>query len=567
MDFNLFDTLTLIGALGFFIYGMKVMSEGIQKAAGSKLRQILGAMTQNRYFGVLTGFLITALVQSSSATTVMTVSFVNAGLLSLMESAGVMMGANIGTTVTAWMISIFGFKVKIAAITLPIIAIAFPMLFSKRSRTKSLAEFLIGFALLFMGLDALKTSVPDLKNNPQVLAFLSGYTDMGYLSSIMFIGIGALVTIIIQSSSASMALTLVMCNSGWIPLETAAAMVLGENIGTTITAELASLVGNVHAKRSARIHSLFNIIGVTWMIFLMPLYIEQIVKLVVWSGMNSPYDDPESIPIALSYFHTAFNASNVLLLIWFVPNLVQLATKTVPSKGDNDEQFHLEYLGTGPSSTSELSMVEANREVIKLGKLIHKMSDLIPKVLFETDKKKFNKMIESFQKYEDIADRMEVEISTYLLKASEGEISDQSTLELRAMLAIITDLERVADLCYEMSRLLERKAENKIYFTPEQRNNLIAMYKLLEVAIVNMEQSIKLEDPTIPTQKAKEIEDTINAFQVKLREEYLDDVSKGNFTVQSGIIYNDLFSAMEKIGDHLANVSDSIALEKDIKVL
>ncbi|MEQ8325124.1 MAG: Na/Pi cotransporter family protein [Vicingaceae bacterium] len=567
MDFNLFDTLTLIGALGFFIYGMKVMSEGIQKAAGSKLRQILGAMTQNRYFGVLTGFLITALVQSSSATTVMTVSFVNAGLLSLMESAGVMMGANIGTTVTAWMISIFGFKVKIAAITLPIIAIAFPMLFSKRSRTKSLAEFLIGFALLFMGLDALKTSVPDLKNNPQVLAFLSGYTDMGYLSSIMFIGIGALVTIIIQSSSASMALTLVMCNSGWIPLETAAAMVLGENIGTTITAELASLVGNVHAKRSARIHSLFNIIGVTWMIFLMPLYIEQIVKLVVWSGMNSPYDDPESIPIALSYFHTAFNASNVLLLIWFVPNLVQLATKTVPSKGDNDEQFHLEYLGTGPSSTSELSMVEANREVIKLGKLIHKMSDLIPKVLFETDKKKFNKMIESFQKYEDIADRMEVEISTYLLKASEGEISDQSTLELRAMLAIITDLERVADLCYEMSRLLERKAENKIYFTPEQRNNLIAMYKLLEVAIVNMEQSIKLEDPTIPTQKAKEIEDAINAFQVKLREEYLDDVSKGNFTVQSGIIYNDLFSAMEKIGDHLANVSDSIALEKDIKVL
>ena len=269
MDFSLIDTLTLLGALGFFIYGMKIMSEGIQKAAGNKLRQILSAMTKNRFFGVFTGFLITALVQSSSATTVMTVSFVNAGLLSLVESAGVMMGANIGTTITAWLISIFGFKVKIASIALPIIAIGLPMMFSKKSKTKAMAEFLIGFALLFMGLDALKHSVPDLRQNPEILAFLSGFTDMGILSTLMFIGIGTIITIVLQSSSAAMALTLVMCNNGWIPFETAAAMVLGENIGTTITAELASLVGNVHAKRSARIHSMFNIIGVTWMIFML----------------------------------------------------------------------------------------------------------------------------------------------------------------------------------------------------------------------------------------------------------------------------------------------------------
>jgi phosphate:Na+ symporter len=276
MEYGFFDFLRLIGALGFFIYGMKIMSEGIQKVAGGKMKAILGAMTSNRFFGVLTGFVVTCFVQSSSATTVMVVSFVNAGLLTLTESVGVIMGANIGTTITAWLISILGFKIKMAAIALPIIAVGFPMMFMRNPKFKHLAEVLIGFALLFMGLDELKHSVPDLKNNPELLAFFSDYTDMGFISTVLFVGVGTFLTIIVQSSSAAMALTLVMCHNGWIPFEIAAAMVLGENIGTTVTAYLASMVGNVHAKRAARAHFIFNIFGVIWMIILLPYFMDAI---------------------------------------------------------------------------------------------------------------------------------------------------------------------------------------------------------------------------------------------------------------------------------------------------
>jgi len=563
MNFSFIDALTLLGALGFFIYGMKIMSEGIQKAAGNRLRQILSAMTKNRFFGVFTGFLITALVQSSSATTVMTVSFVNAGLLSLVESAGVMMGANIGTTVTAWLISILGFKVKIAVIALPIIAIGFPFMFSKKSKTKAFAEFLIGFALLFMGLDALKHSVPDLKDNPEVLAWLSSFTDMGYLSTLMFIGIGTFVTIILQSSSAAMALTLVMCNNGWIPFETAAAMVLGENIGTTITAELASLVGNVYAKRSARIHSLFNIIGVTWMIFLMPFYLDVINDIVVSTGMISPFakDGAGSIPIALSYFHTAFNASNVLLMIWFVPFLVTAATKSVSSKGDFDEEFHLEFMEFGLSNTSEISVVEAKKEVMKFGKLTRKMTNLIPSLLLEHDDKKFDKILVKISKYEDIADRMELEIADYLTKVSEGELSERTTVEIRGMMGIINDLERVADICFQMSKVIERKNENKVWFSPEQRDNLSKMFELIDQAMDHMQENIKSENSSKMLLKANQLETAINKYRNQLRKEYLANVSKGSYNIQSGIVYNDIFSSLEKIGDHVINVSEALVPE------
>jgi phosphate:Na+ symporter len=335
---------------------------------------------------VLTGFLITGLVQSSSATTVMTVSFVNAGLLSLMQSAGVMMGANIGTTVTAWFLSILGFKVKIATIALPIIAFGIPLMFFRKQRLKNYGEFLIGFALLFLGLDELKNSVPDLSTNPEALNFVAKYVDMGWFASrLIFILIGTLLTIVIQSSSAAMALTLVMCNEGWIPFEMGAAMVLGENIGTTITAELASLVGNVHAKRSARIHSSFNIIGVSWMFFMLPVYLLMVEKIMLSSGFGDPFTTPESVPIALSYFHTAFNLSNVILLIGFVPLLVKLAVRLVPAKSDEDEEFHLEYIGTEIMRTAELSLEEARKEVAKFGKITAKMSKTLQNQLVERD--------------------------------------------------------------------------------------------------------------------------------------------------------------------------------------
>ncbi|MFT6735795.1 MAG: phosphate:Na+ symporter, partial [Polaribacter sp.] len=305
MDFGIFDTIKLIGALGFFIYGMKVMSEGLQQVAGSKMRQVLKAMTTNRFTGVATGFLITAILQSSSATTVMTVSFVNAGLLSLVESAGVMMGANIGTTITGWLVSLIGFKVKMANYALPIIAFAVPMMFSHSFKTKKWGETLIGFALLFLGLSALKDAVPDIKSNPEVLTFLNTFTDPGIMTRLMFVGVGTLLTIIVQSSSAAMTLTIVLTTQG-LPLEIAAAMVLGENIGTTITAELASIVGNVHAKRSARIHSLFNVIGVGWMIIMMPYVIDAL------NYMLPPPEGTDANKFALAAFHTTFNLLNVI---------------------------------------------------------------------------------------------------------------------------------------------------------------------------------------------------------------------------------------------------------------
>ena len=333
--------LILIGSLAFFIYGMKTMSEGLQQAAGNRLRNMLGSITSNRVKGVLSGFGITSIVQSSSVTTVMTVSFVNAGLLTLVESAGVMMGANIGTTITAWIISILGFKVKMSVIALPIIAFGMPMMFARRTKTKNWGEFLVGFALLFIGLSELKNAVPDVKNNPEILNFLAGFADISFLSRLMFVGVGTLLTIVVQSSTAAMALTLVLCSTGVIPFEVACAMVLGENIGTTITAELASLVANVHAKRSARIHSMFNIVGVVWMLLIFPFFLKGLAMFVE----GDPFTNVAVAGTTIALFHTVFNFLNVFLLIWFVPQLVSLAEKTVKSKGEADEEFKLDFIG------------------------------------------------------------------------------------------------------------------------------------------------------------------------------------------------------------------------------
>ena len=553
MEFGIYELLRLIGALGFFIYGMKVMSDGIQKAGGSKMRQILGGMTSNRYFGVMTGFLITAIVQSSSATTVMTVSFVNAGLLTLVESAGVMMGANIGTTITAWVISILGFKVKMSAIALPIIAFGMPMMFARKTKTKNWGEFLVGFALLFIGLAELKNAVPDVKNNPEVLNFLAGFADPSFLSRLMFVGVGTLLTIVVQSSSAAMALTLVLCNTGVIPFEVAAAMVLGENIGTTITAELASMVGNVHAKRSARIHSMFNIIGVTWMLILMP-YALDIVNYVSMNyfGSISPYtavdgwgDSMSPVPIALSIFHTGFNFLNVLMLIWFVPAIVRFAEKTVKSQGDMDEEFHLEHIGTGLMQTAELSVLEANKEVAKFGRISSKLFKMIPELMTETDNKKFNNLMSRIKKYEDITDRMEVEIADYLAEAAKGELSDTASKKVRSMLSIVNDMERIGDICYQMSITIERKNEQKAYFTPELRTSLEEMIAEVLKALEIMNKNLNSEYKQVSMTDANGAEDIINKMRNKLRKEYLTKIEKGEVKIQTGMIYNNLIGAIK----------------------
>lgn len=562
MKFGLLELLTLIGSLGFFIYGMKIMSEGIQKAAGNQLRQILSVMTKNRFFGLFTGFIITAIVQSSSATTVMTVSFVNAGLMTLTESAGVMMGANIGTTITAWIVSLLGFKVKIAALALPVIAFALPMMFARSSRIKSWGEFLIGFALLFMGLDLLKNSVPNVEENPEALAFISSFAEYGFFSRIIFVLFGALLTVIIQSSSATMTLTITLCYLGYIPFEIAAPMVLGENIGTTITAELASIIANVHAKRSARIHSMFNIIGVTWMVFVYPYFLDGINYLMVdVYGGKSPFDEQTAVPVALSYFHTIFNVTNAMILIWFVPQMVKLATLSVKSKGEEDEVFRLEFIGRGIAATPEISLIEAKKEVQKFAEIVQKMNKKVFQLINERDRKKQEKYIKKIAKYEDITDRMEQEIAVYLSKVSEEELSAEGSVRLRGLLSIINDMERIGDVLYQMAREIERKNENKYWFNQEQRDNLNQMHKSVEDAIVLMINNLQADYDKVDLSGAKNLEKEINRQRDALRKSHLKNMEAGEYPIQSGMVYNNLFLGLEKVGDHVLNVSEALTGE------
>ena len=560
-SFGIWNVVKIFGALAFFIYGMKVMSEGIQKAAGSQMRNILRNMTKNRFLGVLTGFFITAIVQSSSATTVMTVSFVNAGLLSLVESAGIMMGANIGTTITGWLISTLGIgKFKLAEYALPIMAIGLPLLFMEKSKTKHWGQFLIGFALLFMGLSELKESVPDLKNNPEALGWLKNYADMGLLSTIIFVFVGTLVTIIVQSSSAAMALTLVLCSQGVIPFNVAAAMILGENIGTTITAELASLVGNVHAKRSARIHSMFNIVGVTWAIFAMP-YMLQFVSWVTMNFFNNgnPMVDAESIPLALSAFHTIFNFTNVCLLLPFVPFLVSIAEKSVVAKDEDDENFRLSFIDTG-LKTAELSVVELQTEVSKYGEVTSRMSSFTQKLMAATEPKKRKKWMKKILKYEEITDRVEIELTEYMTKLSKDSMTKRTSIRLRSILNICNDMERIGDIFYEMSKTIEKKFEDNHWFTQHQRDRLNEMFHLVDEAFKEM--VVNLSNPhydQVNLDRANELEAMINKQRNLMREENITDINSEDYNMNSAMTYNNLFSMLEKVGDHIINVSEAVS--------
>ena len=422
---------------------------------------------------------------------------------------------------------------------------------------------MIGFAILFLGLAALKDSVPDLKNSPEVLQFLSDYADPGLLSRIMFVGVGALLTIIIQSSSAAMTLTFVMTANGWIPFEVAASMILGENIGTTITAELASMVANVHAKRSARIHSLFNIIGVGWMVFMLPYAL----KIITWfsidvMGNESPYEaaseSQEAIPLALSYFHTLFNTANMFLLIGFVPVLVKAAIWSVPSRTDEDEEFHLEHIGSGVVGTPELSVMEASREIAHMGRIVSKMNKMLTRLITETDVKARAKLHKKVRKYEEISDRIEVEVADFLTKVSQGDLSEDLSLRIRGMLSEINDLERVADIYFQMSMVIQRKEEEKIWFSPEQRQNLLEIMDLVERALKIMCKNLDVEDKMY-FDEALEVEQLINKKRDDLRFAHLKSIETGDYNIKSGMVYSDLFSSCEKVGDHVINVSESLS--------
>ncbi len=561
MKYGLLEILNLIGALGFFIYGMKVMSEGIQKVAGDKMRNILSSMTSNRFKGVFTGFTITSLVQSSSATTVLVVSFVNAGLLSLTESIGVIMGANIGTTITAWLISIVGFKVKIASYALPIIAIGFPMMFFNKEKIKFWGEVLVGFALLFMGLALLKDSVPDLKANPEILEFLSRYTDLGYLSILLFVLIGTGLTVVVQSSSAAMALTLVMANNGWIPFELAAAMVLGENIGTTITANLAAIIGNVHAKRAALSHLIFNIFGVIWILILIRPALNLVDWYLVSSGSDSPFVTATSIPIALSIFHSTFNILNTLLLIWFVNFIASTVTKLIKSTGE--DEFKLEYISTGMMNTAELSIEEARKETVRLGEMTQKMSKQFQNLIEENKPKKQKKLLKKIRDYEIMTDRMEQEISEYLMKVSSGTLSNTSTIKMTSLLSAVNDLERIGDIFFQMSRDVDRILKSGKKFKNKQITGLQEMMELIDEALSIMVVHLDSTSKINSLESAMVVEEKIDSLRNSLRKDLTKDIKKDKYDPQRDGWYKDLFHLCEKVGDHAINVSEAMTGEKE----
>lgn len=557
MKYSLIDFLTLVGALGFFLYGMKVMSESLQKVAGDKMRSILAKMTSNPVKGVLTGVLITGIIQSSSATTVMVVSFVNAGLLSLIESIGVIMGANIGTTVTAWLISLLGLKVNISVLSLPLIGIGFPLLFSKKNKRKYWGEFIIGFAMLFLGLDFLKNSVPDINSYPEVLSFLADYTSNGVWSYLLFLGIGTVLTMIIQSSSATMALTLVMCNNGWISFDIAAAMVLGENIGTTITANLAASIANVSAKRAARAHLMFNVLGVFWVSFFFPFFLKLIASFMIKSGGNSPFVDPHSIPVALSIFHSSFNIVNTLIFIWFTKLIALLVTKLVPQKEDS-EDFRLQHIQVGLLSTPELSIYQAKKEIIIYAQRVEKTFTMVEEMFNETNEKKFYKLYDKIEKYEGISDRMEVEIANYLTKISEGELSALGSKRIKAQLTIVSELESIADCCYNLAKTMIRKKDSKISLSPSLSDNIRKMMKLVHESIIEMQKNIELGYTKINIVHANELEQSINNYRDRLKKEHLKDIEKKEYDYKTGVIYADLFSECEKCADYVINVSEAV---------
>ena len=554
MKFSIVDLLTLLGALGFFIYGMKVMSEGIQKVAGDRLREILSAMTSNRFAGVFTGFLLTTLVQSSSATTVMVVSFVNAGLLSLIQSIGVIMGANIGTTVTAWIISIVGFKVKIATASLPIIAFGFPLLFSSKAKWRAWGEFLVGFALLFMGLDELKNSVPDIKSNPEILEFLTNYTGLGIISTLLFVLVGTLLTVVIQSSSATMALTLVMANQGWIGFDTAAAMVLGENIGTTVTANVAALVANQNAKRAARAHFIFNIFGVIWMILLFSVFISGINYFMESRYGMSPFSQPEAIPIALSIFHSTFNVINVALLVGFTGFIARIVIRMVP-KEEEEDIFRLDYLNTERLKTPEIFIREAQKEIAKFYKQVSMLPKLTLKLIEKRQLKGRNKIMSKIKDHEEITDRAEAEISEFLIKVLQNDLSRDASLRIRSMIGLNNLLERIGDRFYELSLEINKIFESGKWFTQEQQTGISSLLNLLDDYFAITLKNLENDYSEVSLEEAQLQHQSIRKQEKQLVREHLKSIKRADYGLKKGISYNNLISLCRILSDHLLDVN------------
>lgn len=554
---TLINIFSLVGSLALFLYGMKIMSEGLEKFAGDRLRSILGAMTKNRLMGVLTGVGITALIQSSSATTVMVVSFVNAGLMTLRQSIGVIMGANIGTTVTAWIISAVGFKVNISAFAIPLLAIGLPLIFSGKSKRKSIGEFVFGFSFLFMGLTFLQDAATAMNIGDMVAGMLAHVPCDSFFTIILFVTVGALVTMLVQASAATMAITLMLfgMNIPGFGFEQAAALAMGQNIGTTITAFIASLTANTQARRAALAHMFFNVFGVV--VVLLVFY--PACDFISWM-VTDVMDGADNPLYKLSAFHTAFNIANTLLLIWFVPQIEQFVCKVLPEK-DAEEPEKLQYITAGLLSTAELSIIQARKEISQFAiRCQRQFNTLLDMHNIEKDED-FEKLFDKVKKYENITDNMEYEIAHYLQHIAEGRLSDEAKLQMMRMLREIDDLESIGDCNFNIARTLSRKRSNcKEHFTDKQLANIKKMEGLVGEAMQLMVNALgQAEGEGHDIAKSYEIENSINNLRNDLRADNLEQLSEGAYDYKLGAFYLDTINGFEKLADYILNVAQTKA--------
>ena len=555
-----------------FLYGMNMMSSGLQKAAGNRLRGFLGAMTSSPIKGVLTGVGITSVIQSSSATTVMVVGFVNASLLTLNQAVGVIMGANIGTTITAWLISLLGFKADISILAVPLMALGFIMSIAKKEKYKNISEFVIGFSLLFLGLSLMKNSVPDLRQTPEVLSFIQQWTGYGFGSVVIFLVFGTVLTLVLQSSSATMALTLIMMSLGWIPFDMAAAMVLGENIGTTITANIAAAVGNPNARRAALAHTFFNIFGVIWALALFRPFLALIGHIITWLG----YPNPTMINYAagieagsvestaalygVSMLHTLFNTINTLILIWFIPLIVRFVTWAIKTKPEDEEQtIRLKFINAGPMGTAELALEEARKETIHFAQISRNGLGYIRSAVEAVKEEDFEFYRKKLVKYEEIADRIEFEIATFLNALPQESISEDTRKQVKAMYKIIGELESLGDSGESISRIISRRNMHNKTFTASQIERILGMIELVDkaygVMIDNM-QSQKLGVAEL--RHALDCEVEINNMRNNLREEEILRIENNASEYHSSVYYIDIISEIERMGDFIINISEAL---------
>lgn len=571
--------LTILGSLGMFLYGMSLMSGGLQKMAGAKLRSFMAAMTSNAFKRVLTGIVVTALVQSSTATTLMLVSFVNAGLLSLANAIGVVMGANIGTTVTAWIfaLSFGGGSFSLGTIAVPVMFFAFLLISSKKRGYRHFGDFLMGFALLFLGLTTLRETSTALLDNEPVRIFLGHLTGQGVWSIMIFMVAGAIMTLMLQSSAATMAITMVLVANGYIPFEMAAAMVLGENVGTTITSNIAASVANVSAKRTARAHMLFNLFGVFWVSCLFHPFLNLIGNIVELFGFPNPATTSfagadeatrsalvASLPFCVATLHTIFNLTNTLILIWFVSVIEKVVTFMVPSPKGDEEVFRLRYIKAGPLSTAELSLKESQQEITHFGEICRKGLTHIKEAVHARDEEDFEKKQEALVKYEEITDRIEFEIASYLGEVSKGRVGSEALARIKGSYRVIGEMESLGDSGESIGRMLQRTYSHKRKFTKEMFYRLDKMMDLVDQAYVAMLENLKIPIHELSNiNNAYVAEAAINKYRDKLREEHLLNLEKADYPYETGVFYIDIINELEQMGDFIINISETLLSEKD----